>query len=71
VSRSIANVLVGRRTKYLVLLFWLVVVAAAGPLAGKLTGAEQNEAKSWLPGNAESTKVLDEQVDAWIKTRAQ
>ena len=40
------------------LAFWLVVVAAAGPLAGKLTGVEQNEAKSWLPGSAESTQVL-------------
>lgn len=51
--------LVGRRGKFLVLLFWLVVVAAAGPLAGKLMGAEQNNATAWLPGAAESTKVLD------------
>jgi putative drug exporter of the RND superfamily len=49
----------GRRIKYLVILFWLVVVAVAGPLAGKLTGVEKNEAKSWLPGSAESTQVLD------------
>jgi RND superfamily putative drug exporter len=48
----------GRRTKWAVLVFWLVVIAVAGPLAGKLTGAEQNNAQSWLPSSAESTRVL-------------
>src|ERR1700735_1504418 len=54
-----APALVGRRGKWLVLVFWLVVVAAAGPLAGKLMGAEQNNASAYLPGGAESTKVLN------------
>ena len=35
------------------------MVAVAGPLAGKLGSAEQNDAKSWLPASAESTRVLD------------
>src|SRR5215470_1450430 len=48
----------GRRTKWLVLVFWLVVVVLAGPLSGKLTGAEKNDAQSWLPPKAESTQVL-------------
>ncbi|HET9732807.1 MAG TPA: MMPL family transporter [Acidimicrobiales bacterium] len=48
----------GRRTKFVVLFLWLVIVAAIGPLSGKLSGAEKNEAQSWLPGSAESTKVL-------------
>src|SRR4029077_11529186 len=48
----------GRRTKWLVLVFWLVVVALAGPLSGKLTGAEKNDAQSWLPPAAESTQGL-------------
>ena len=51
----------GSWTKWLVLGFWLVVVAVAFPLSGKLTGAEQNDAKAWLPANAESTAVLDVQ----------
>jgi RND superfamily putative drug exporter len=51
-----------RWVKYGIILFWLVVVAVAGPLAGKLTGEQQNEAKSWLPGDAESTEVLDIQA---------
>jgi len=50
--------IVGRRTKYLVLLFWVVVLALTGSLASKLSGAESNDAKSWLPGSAESTQVL-------------
>ena len=51
----------GRRTKWAVLVFWLVIVAVTGPLAGKLTGAEKNDASAWLPAKAESTKVLDVQ----------
>jgi len=61
VPTSIARFIVGRHTKYLVLVFWLVVVAIAGPLAGKLSGAESNDAKAWLPAHAESTKVIDVQ----------
>ncbi|HET7530394.1 MAG TPA: MMPL family transporter [Mycobacteriales bacterium] len=60
-SNAVTRTVVGRRTKFVVLLFWIVLVAVAGPLAGKLTDAQKNDAKSWLPGNAESTQVLDEQ----------
>jgi len=41
---------------------WVIVVAVAGPLGGKLNGAEKNDAKAWLPAAAESTKVLDLQA---------
>src|ERR1700685_4720299 len=58
-ARALARVPSGRRTKWLVLVFWLLVVAVLGPLAGKLTGAEKNDASAWLPAQAESTKVLD------------
>jgi RND superfamily putative drug exporter len=61
-SRSVASLITGRRTKYLIIVFWLALVALAGPLAGKLTGVEDNQAKSWLPGSAESTQVLDRQA---------
>jgi RND superfamily putative drug exporter len=57
--RQIAGKLTGRVTKWLVLLFWLVVVAVAAPLAGKLTGVQDNQASSWLPASAESTKALE------------
>jgi putative drug exporter of the RND superfamily len=59
---KVVTILSGRRIKYLVVLFWVLLVAVAGPLAGKLSGAEKNDAKSWLPGSAESTKALDAQA---------
>ncbi|BCJ37273.1 putative membrane protein ActII-3 [Actinocatenispora thailandica] len=57
-ARALGRIGTGKWSRFAVVLFWLVVVAAAGPLAGKLTGVEKNEAKSWLPGSAESTQVL-------------
>jgi RND superfamily putative drug exporter len=42
----------------MVLVVWIVILAAAGSLASKLTGAEKNDAQSWLPAQAQSTKVL-------------
>jgi putative drug exporter of the RND superfamily len=42
-----------------VLAFWVAVVFAAQPLAGKLNSAQKNDASSWLPHNAESTQVVD------------
>ena len=64
VLRSMLNLPAGRRTKWLVLVFWLVLVVVLGPLAGKLTGAEKNDASSWLPPRAESTQVLNLRSEA-------
>jgi putative drug exporter of the RND superfamily len=61
ISRLIAFIC-GRRTKWVVVLFWLLVVVALGSLAGKLQGAEKNDASSYLPGSAESTQELNEQA---------
>ena len=58
-ARWIASLPGGRRTKWVVLGFWIVVFAVAGPLAGKLNSAQQNDASSWLPQNAESTQVVE------------
>ncbi|SOB79931.1 MMPL family transporter [Streptomyces sp. 1331.2] len=60
-TRNLAALPCGRRSKWVVLAVWLVLLLAVGPLAGKLMGAEDNQASSWLPGNAESTRVLDAQ----------
>jgi RND superfamily putative drug exporter len=54
----LAAIPAGPRTKWLVLGFWVVVVAVAFPLSGKLNDAEKNDASAWLPANAESVKVL-------------
>ena len=57
----IAEIPAGSWTKWVVVGFWLVVLVLALPLSSKLTGAQKNDTKYWLPGNAESTKVLDVQ----------
>ena len=59
-SRLIAFVC-GRRSKYVVVAFWILVVAGLGGLAGKLQGAEKNDASAYLPSSAESTQELNEQ----------
>ena len=57
-ARAIVGFPGGRRGKWVVLAGWVLVLAVAGSLAGKLTGAEKNDAQSWLPPQAQSTKVL-------------
>jgi putative drug exporter of the RND superfamily len=57
--RGMATVPAGRRAKWLVLVGWLIIVVLAGPLSGKLMGAEKNDASAWLPAKAESTQVLN------------
>src|SRR6516162_9151319 len=59
--RRIAEIPAGSWTRWVVVGFWLAVLVLALPLSSKLTGAEKNDTKYWLPGNAESTKVLDVQ----------
>src|SRR6516164_7943631 len=59
--RKIAEIPAGSWTKWVVVGFWLVILVLAFPLSSKLMGAEKNDASAWLPGNAESTKVLDVQ----------
>jgi putative drug exporter of the RND superfamily len=58
-TRGIAGLVCGRWTKWAVLALWIAVVAVAGPLAGKLNGAQQNDSSAWLPKNAESTRVIE------------
>src|SRR5215469_16177143 len=60
--RKLAEIPPGRRSKWLVVGFWVIVLALTLPLSSKLTGAEKNDAQAWLPGAAESTKVLDIQA---------
>jgi RND superfamily putative drug exporter len=47
-----------RFAKWGVLVAWLIIAMVTFPLAGKLMGAEKNNAQSWLPPAAESTRVL-------------
>ncbi len=58
-GRRIAALPSGRRSKWAVLAFWLIVIALLGSLAGKLMGAEKNDASAYLPASAESTQALN------------
>ncbi|WP_267245274.1 MMPL family transporter [Streptomyces sp. PR69] len=50
----------GSRAKWLVLAGWLIVVAALGPLAGKLGEVEETGPNAFLPRGAESAQVNTE-----------
>ncbi|MFF0187091.1 MMPL family transporter [Streptomyces sp. NPDC005244] len=58
-KRAAVGVVCGRRSKWLVLALWLLVLLFVAPLGMKLSDAQDNDAQSWLPGSAESTQVLD------------
>ncbi|WP_309650233.1 MMPL family transporter [Nocardioides sp.] len=58
--RQIAGRLTGRVTKWIVLLGAVVVVGLMAPLNAQLIDVQNNEASSWLPESAESTRVLEE-----------
>src|SRR5215471_10592815 len=58
---KIAEIPAGSWTKWVVVGFWVAVLVVTLPLSAKLMGAEKNDAKTWLPANAESTKVVDVQ----------
>jgi RND superfamily putative drug exporter len=49
----------GRVGKWIVLAVWLVIAAVVFPLAAKLSSAQNNDTKAWLPHNAESTRAYD------------
>ena len=59
--KKLAEIPAGSWTKWVVVGFWVVVLVLAFPLSSKLQHVEKNDAKYWLPGAAESTKVLDVQ----------
>ena len=58
--RQIAGSLTGRVSKWIVLAAVLVITGVMASFSAKLADVQNNEASSWLPGSAESTKVLDE-----------
>jgi RND superfamily putative drug exporter len=57
--RQIAGKLTSPVTKWVVLALWIIAFMVLGGFAGKLTEVQNNEASSWLPGNAESTRALE------------
>src|SRR5215472_13033312 len=61
-ARRLAEIPGGSWTKWLVMGFWVVVVAVVFPLSAKLAHAEKNDASAWLPASAESVKALNVQA---------
>ena len=57
-SSRLAGIPAGRRTKWLVLIAWLILLMAGGALGGKLQGVTKNNADAYLPGSAEATQVI-------------
>ena len=58
--RQIAGSLTGRITKWIVLAAALVITGIMATFSTQLADVQNNEASSWLPESAESTRVLDE-----------
>ena len=58
-TRSFAGAVCGRRVKWVVVAFWIVVTVVLGGFGAKLADVEDNETVNWLPGSAESTQALE------------
>ncbi|MFE9563183.1 MMPL family transporter [Streptomyces sp. NPDC006487] len=57
--RKIAALPSGRLGKWVVIAVWAALLVPALMLAGKLGDVEENDSSAWLPGNAESTAVVE------------
>ncbi len=58
-AQRIFGVVAGKRAKWLVLILWLLIGGLISSSANKLESVTKNEQSSYLPGSAESTKVID------------
>jgi RND superfamily putative drug exporter len=56
---KLASVVAGRRSKFLVLALWLVVLGTGAPFASRFERVQNNEPSSFLPAGAESVRVLE------------
>ncbi len=57
--RRLATLSSERIGKFIVLGAWIAILVALSPSASQFESAQKNEASSFLPGSAESTKVLE------------
>jgi putative drug exporter of the RND superfamily len=56
--RRLAQIVAGRRSKWLVIGVWLILLFALAPLGGKLADETVDDTESFLPKSAESTEVV-------------
>src|SRR5262245_40550329 len=59
--RWLSALVAGRVTKWLVVAAWVAILAVAAPFGGKLFDVTEDSFSTFLPANAESTKVLERQ----------
>lgn len=59
-NRNIAGWVTHHWVKWVILVLFLGLIAVMGSLGSKLTSVQENDISSWLPGDAESTKVINE-----------
>ncbi|WP_406301474.1 MMPL family transporter [Streptomyces sp. NBC_00885] len=57
-SSRYASLVAGRRTKWVVLVLWLLLMGVGGSLAAKLGDVQDNDPETWLPTNAQSTQAV-------------
>ena len=55
---ALARIVTGRRSKWLVVLIWVVLIVPFGLLGFELAGVTDNRTESFLPSDAESTEAL-------------
>ena len=56
---ALASFVTGRRTKWIVIGLWILAVVALSPLGAKLADVTNDETASFLPSDAESTRVQE------------
>jgi putative drug exporter of the RND superfamily len=56
--RALASFVSGRRTKWFVVVAWIVLLAALSSLGRQLADETNDETQSFLPDSAESTEVV-------------
>ena len=70
--RAVASIASGRRSKWVVVLVWVIAMAVMMPLGAKLVDETEDDTASFLPESAESTEVvsiLDERFEAGETTQ--
>ncbi len=70
--RSLASIVTGRRSKWVVIALWVVIGFALFPVGAKLSDETKDDTTSFLPESAESTEVvriLDEDFESGETTQ--
>jgi putative drug exporter of the RND superfamily len=56
--RKVSSIVTGRRSKWAILVVWIIAIFAMFPLGSKLADKTSDDTQSFLPASAESTEVV-------------